>query len=67
MDTSTDMPTFQSWQVKTGDRIDQDQVIAEIGSTGRSTGPHLHLEMFKDGRRFNPRKRLYSARKAKDH
>jgi len=53
--------------VKTGDRIDQDQVIAEIGSTGRSTGPHLHLEMFKDGRRFNPRKRLYSARKAKDH
>ena len=53
--------------VKTGDRIDQDQVIAEIGSTGRSTGPHLHLEMFKDGRSFNPRKRLYSARKAKDH
>ena len=53
--------------VKTGDRVDQDQVIAEIGSTGRSTGPHLHLEMFKDGRRFNPRKRLYSARKAKDN
>jgi len=53
--------------VKAGDRIDQDQQIAEIGSTGRSTGPHLHLEMFKDGRRFNPRKRLYSARKAKDN
>ena len=53
--------------VEAGDRIDQDQVIAEIGSTGRSTGPHLHLEMFKDGRRFNPRKRLYTARKAKDH
>ena len=53
--------------VTTGDRIDQEQVIAEIGSTGRSTGPHLHLEMFKDGRRFNPRKRLYSARKATDH
>jgi murein DD-endopeptidase MepM/ murein hydrolase activator NlpD len=53
--------------VETGDRIDQDQVIAEIGSTGRSTGPHLHLEMFKDGRRFNPRKRLYSARKAKEN
>ena len=52
--------------VKTGDRIDQDQVIAEIGSTGRSTGPHLHLEMFKDGRRFNPRKRLYSARTSHD-
>jgi len=53
--------------VSTGDRIDQDQVIAQIGSTGRSTGPHLHLEMFKDGRRFNPRKRLYTARKAKEN
>ena len=53
--------------VNTGDRIDQDQVIAKIGSTGRSTGPHLHLEMFKDGRRFNPRKRLYTARKAKEN
>jgi murein DD-endopeptidase MepM/ murein hydrolase activator NlpD len=53
--------------VSGGDRIDQDQVIAKIGSTGRSTGPHLHLEMFKDGRRFNPRKRLYTARKAKEN
>jgi len=53
--------------VSTGDRVDQDQVIAKIGSTGRSTGPHLHLEMFKDGRRFNPRKRLYTARKAKEN
>lgn len=52
--------------VKTGDRVDQNQAIAEIGSTGRSTGPHLHLEMLKDGRTFNPRKRLYSARKSKD-
>jgi len=53
--------------VNTGDRVDQDQVIAKVGSTGRSTGPHLHLEMFKDGRRFNPRKRLYTARKAKEN
>ncbi len=53
--------------VSAGDRVDQDQEIAKIGSTGRSTGPHLHLEMFKDGRRFNPRKRLYTARKAKDN
>jgi len=40
--------------VKTGDRIKKGQAIALMGSTGRSTGPHVHYEVLLDGKTINP-------------
>ncbi len=44
--------------VKTGDRIAKEQVIAKMGSTGRSTGPHVHFEVLQNGKKVNPWKYL---------
>ncbi len=40
--------------IKRGARVKQKQQIGRIGSTGRSTGPHLHYGMVKNGRHVNP-------------
>ena len=40
--------------VSTGDSVTAGQVIALSGSTGRSTAPHLHLEVFRGGRSIDP-------------
>ncbi|MEE7559106.1 peptidoglycan DD-metalloendopeptidase family protein [Xanthomonas sp. Kuri4-2] len=44
--------------VKVGDLVRAGQQVARAGSSGRSTGAHVHFEVWKDGRVMNPRKFL---------
>ena len=44
--------------VRRGDRVFKGEVIGKVGSTGRSTGPHLHFEIRKQAKALNPEKFL---------
>lgn len=45
---------LSSFSVKQGDRVKRGDIIGRMGSTGRSTGTHLHYEVLANGRLLNP-------------
>ena len=49
--------------VAVGDIVKKGQVIAEMGSSGRSTGPHVHFEVYKHGRPVDPAAYIHRARR----
>ena len=48
------------WSVSEGQWVAQGQKIGEVGTTGRSTGPHLHFSIYNNGDALDPGKYLYN-------
>ena len=45
---------LSKFSVKPGQRVLRGQIIGAVGNTGTSTGPHLHYEVIKNGKKINP-------------
>ena len=58
LDHGDGMQTFYSHlgtlEVEPGQQVARGEIIATVGSTGKSTGPHVHFEVRKDGERKDP-------------
>lgn len=50
---------MSSISVRSGQYVDQGTVVGKVGSTGQSTGPHLHFTMYKNDKVINPNEKVY--------
>jgi murein DD-endopeptidase MepM/ murein hydrolase activator NlpD len=55
---STHYSHLNEWYVESGDTVKKGQVIGFAGSTGESTGPHVHFELIHDGEVVDPEEQL---------
>lgn len=55
---TTNYGHMSKFAVRSGAKVKQGDIIGYVGSTGLSTGPHLHYEMVKDGAKINPLKEV---------
>lgn len=55
------------YNVKANQKVKRGDLIGFVGSTGRSEGPHLHYEVFKDGERINPMNFYYGNLTAEEY
>lgn len=58
---STRFGHLSKFNVKAGDRVKRGDIIGYVGSTGRSTGPHLHYEVRLNGKAINPLEHILDA------
>ena len=58
---STRYGHHQELFVKVGDIVKKGQVVGLMGSSGRSTGPHVHFEVYKNGRAVDPSSYIHRA------
>ena len=49
---------LSSWEVESGEYVKKGQIIGYAGSTGSSTGPHVHFELLHEGEAVDPEAEL---------
>ena len=53
-DYSTRYAHLSKFNVRRGQKVKRGDIIGYVGNSGRSVGPHLHYEIFKDNKKINP-------------